>query len=62
MSTQAKKRLALVGAVISLVVAALVVPGLVGRTARLVDLIALFASGVAGGASIATAVALSKRK
>ena len=62
MSTQAKKRLALLGAIISVALAAMVVPDLVGHTARLVDLIALFASGVTGGASIATAVAVNKSK
>ena len=58
MSTKAKKRLALIGAIASLVTAALVIPSLVDHAARLVDLIALFASGVTAGASITAAIGL----
>lgn len=56
-----KQRLAIIGAVVSLATASLVLPGLVGKPARLVDLVTLFASGVAAGASL-VAVARSRRE
>ena len=51
-----KKRFAVLGAIISLGVAALIIPQMIGAPARLVDLIALLASGVAAGASLAAAL------
>ena len=46
----------------SLATAALILPSLVGKTARLVDLIALFANGVASGATLVAAVHFNKTK
>ena len=57
---RAKQRLPLIAAVVSLVTAALILPNLVGETARLVDLIALFASGVGAGAALVAALHQSR--
>ena len=59
---RAKQRLPLIGTVVSLVTAALVLPNLVGQTARLVDLIALFASGVGAGAAIVATLHETRRQ
>jgi len=59
---RAKQGLPLIGAAVSLLTAALVLPNLVGQTARLVDLIALFASGVGAGAALVATVHHARRQ
>ena len=59
---RAKQRLPLIGAVVSLLTAALVLPNLVGQTARLVDLIVLFASGVGAGAALVATLHQTRRQ
>lgn len=56
-----KFRIALIGAAVSLLAAGLILPNLVDKPARLVDLITLFASGVGAGATFVAALCQSRK-
>ena len=56
-----RQKIAIAGTVLSIVAAAFSAASLVGKEARLVDVIALFAAGFGGGASLVVALRPASR-